>query len=250
MSAARRRLGLGGLTPRLVLAGGGFLLAAVPATVLAYAATHGWAPLRGLDQGTADRLHRWAVRSPGAVSAMQWVSTLLHPWALRCVAALVVAWLLVRRQVRLALWAAVAVLGAGVLDYLLKIVVHRARPALPEAVAMAPGYSFPSGHALSSIVVFGAALLIVLPLLHGAWRVVAWAGAVACVLLVGFSRVGLGVHFVSDVVAGWLIGLGWLAVTVAAFESWRRATGRPPHDVVDVLGEGVDPNGSRMAARR
>ena len=40
---------------------------------------------------------------------------------------------------------------------------------------------------------------------------------------------GLGVHFVSDVLAGWLIGLGWLAVTVAAFESWRRASGRP-HD--------------------
>jgi membrane-associated phospholipid phosphatase len=238
------------LTPRLALAAGGFLLAVVPVTVLAYAATHGWTPLQDLDQGTADRLHAWAVRSPGAVSFLQWVSTVLHPWALRVVAALAVAWLLFRRQLRLALWVTTAIVGAGVLDFTLKLVVHRARPVLPEAVASAPGYSFPSGHALASIVKLGVALLLVLPLLHGRRRVVAWAVAVGCVLLVGFARVALGVHFVSDVLAGWLIGLGWLAVTVAAFESWRRASGRRPHDAADVVSEGVDPAGSQIAAGR
>jgi undecaprenyl-diphosphatase len=184
------------------------------------------------------------------VTFLQDVSTVLHPWSLRAVAAIAVGWLLIRRQLRLALWVATAILGAGVLDFTLKEIVHRARPVLPGAVATAPGYSFPSGHALSSIVAAGVALLLVLPLVHGAWRVVVWTVAVACVLLVGFARVGLGVHFVSDVLAGWLIGLGWLAVTVAAFESWRRASGRRPHDAAEVVTEGVDPAGSQIAAGR
>jgi membrane-associated phospholipid phosphatase len=236
------------LSPRLALGAAGFLVAAVPASVLAYAATHGWPPLHHLDEDTAQRLHSWAVARPGAVGFLQGVSTVLHPWAVRGIAAGAAVWLVVRRQTRLALWVATAVVGAGVLDFVLKEVVRRARPVLPDAVASAPGYSFPSGHALTSIVAFGVALLLVLPLVHGAWRVVAWVVAVAGVLLVGFARVALGVHFVSDVVAGWLLGLGWLAVTAAAFESWRRATGRPPHEPSEVVTEGVDPAGSHVAA--
>ncbi len=236
--------------PRVLLGAAGFLVGSVPVTVLGYAATHGWAPLRELDQGTADRLHSWALRTPDAVSFLQSVSTVMHPWALRAVIAAAAVWLLVRRQGRLALWAVVSIAGAGVMDYSLKLVVQRARPVLPHAVATAPGYSFPSGHALSSVVAFGVALLLVLPLVHGIWRVVAWVVTVGCVLLVGFARVALGVHFVSDVLAGWLLGLGWLSVTVAVFESWRRAGGARPHKARDVLSEGVDPAGSNVAVER
>jgi undecaprenyl-diphosphatase len=236
------------LTPRLLVGAGGFLVAVVPVTVLGYAATHGWAPLHHLDEGTAQRLHTWAATRSGAVGFLQWVSTVLHPWSIRLVTAGVVAWLLVRRQPRLALWTATAIAGAGVLDFVLKEAVRRARPVLPDAVASAPGYSFPSGHALTSIVAAGVALLLLLPVVHGAWRILVWAVAAGCVLLVGFARVALGVHFVSDVVAGWLIGLGWLAVTAAAFESWRRATGRRPHEATEVVTEGLDPAGSQRAA--
>ena len=64
-------------------------------------------------------------------------------------------------------------------------------------------------------------------------------------VLVGFARVALGVHYVSDVVAGWLIGAGLIAATVVAFETWRRPQARP---ATQVLKEGVDPAGSRAAA--
>jgi undecaprenyl-diphosphatase len=248
-AAVRSSVDRARLSPRLALAAVGFGVAAVPTAVLAYAATHGWAPLRDLDQGTADHLHAWAVGQPGAVGALQVVSTALHPWAVRAVAAGAAGWLLLRRQTRLALWVGTAVIGAGVLDYVLKDVVRRVRPVLPDAVASAPGYSFPSGHALTSVVGFGVAVLLVLPLVHGAWRVVVWVVAVGGVLLVGFARVALGVHFVSDVVAGWLLGLGWLALTAAAFESWRRAAGRPAHAAAVVVTEGIDPRGSRAAVR-
>jgi undecaprenyl-diphosphatase len=154
--------------------------------------------------------------------------------------------LLVRGQRRLALWAGVTMVVAGLVGDGLKTVVARARPALPDPVATAPGYSFPSGHALNSFVFFGILLLLVLPLLPRGWRWVAWAVAVAGVLLVGFDRVALGVHYVSDVVGGWLLGAGLLALSVAAFQSWRRAEGRRKPDVLE---EGVDPAGSKAAVR-
>lgn len=239
------------LSPRLLLAGAGFLVAVVPVALLAYLTSHGWGPLHALDQGAADALHTWAVARPGVVRFLSEVSTVLHPQVLRVVAVATAGWLVLRGQRRLALWVVVTAVGSGVIDTVLKDVVRRARPALPDPVAAASGYSFPSGHALGTVVIFGMALLLVLPLLRRpAARVAAWVLAVGCVALVGFARVALGLHYVSDVVAGWLVGLGWLAVTVAAFESWRRSRGRRSRAPGDVLHEGVDPAGSRLAARR
>src|SRR5205823_14443517 len=84
----------------------------------------------------------------------------------------------------------------------------------------------PSGHALGSIVGCGVLLLVLLPLVRSAnGRRLCWAAAAAIVLAVGFARVGLGVHYVSDVLAGWVLGLGWLAATTAAFQAWRREAG-------------------------
>jgi undecaprenyl-diphosphatase len=57
---------------------------------------------------------------------------------------------------------------------------------------------------------------------------VAIAVAILIPLVVAFARVGLGVHYLSDVVAGGLLGLGWVVVTTAAFEAWRRDVGLPP----------------------
>jgi undecaprenyl-diphosphatase len=239
------------LSPRLLLAGAGFLVAVVPVGLLAYLISHGWGPLHALDQGAAEALHRWAVPRPGAVRFLSGMSIVLHPQVLRVAAVVAAGWLALRGQRRLALWVVVTAIGSGVIDTVLKDVVRRARPALPDPVAEASGYSFPSGHALGTVVIFGMTLLLVLPLLRRpAARAAAWVVAVGCVALVGFARVALGVHYVSDVLAGWLVGLGWLAVTVATFESWRRSRGRRSRTPGDVLHEGVDPAGSRLAAHR
>ena len=227
------------LTPRLILAVAGLVVASIPVTLLGYAATHGWGPLHTFDTDAARSLHTWAVGAPWAVGTMQAISTYLHPWVLRAVTAVMVGWLLWRRQRRLALWVAVTMIVAGILGDGLKTLVARARPHLPHPVATAPGASFPSGHALNSFVFFGIVVLLLLPVAHGVWRWVVWTAGIIAVLLVGFSRVGLGVHFVSDVVAGWLLGAGLLALTAAAFESWRRAQGRIPVHVVEV---GVEPD--------
>jgi membrane-associated phospholipid phosphatase len=228
------------LARRLMLAGAGFAAAAVPVTLLGYAATHGWAPLRSLDTGVADSLHGWALRTPGVVTFLDGVSTVFDPWVLRLGAVVGVAILVVRGRRLLALWIAVTIVGAGVLGLLLKELVRRARPDLADAVAVAPGYSFPSGHALNSLVAAGVVMLLVAPMVSRSWRYVVWGAGVALVVTVGFARVGLGVHYLSDVVAGWLVGLGWLVVAAVAFESWRRAGGMPAHDPSAVVEEGLD----------
>jgi undecaprenyl-diphosphatase len=240
MTAVTRRLG-----PRLLLAVGASTLAAIPVTVLAYASTHGWGPLQHLDNGTANRLHTWAAVHPVVVSFLQSVSTIFAPTVLRIASAGVIAFLLLRKQRRLAAWLATTMVAAGLLGYALKDLVERARPKLPDPVASAPGYSFPSGHALNSITFFLVVILLVTPLLSTRGRILSWLVGTSLVALVGFARVALGVHYVSDVLAGWLIGAGLVGATAAAFESWRRTRGEQPGPV---LTEGVDPDGSLAAA--
>jgi membrane-associated phospholipid phosphatase len=229
---------------RLLLASGAFMAAAVPVAVIAYAATHAWAPLHDLDSAVATNLNVWAVTEPGAVAFLKGVSDVLDPWTLRAAAVVAVVVLFARRQRRLALWAATTVLVGSLLGFTIKLVVSRSRPSLPDAVDEAIGYSFPSGHALNSFVIIGVLALLAVPLVARRWRPFVWAVAAAAVGLVGFARVGLGVHYVSDVVAGWLLGAGLIAATVVAFDTWRRPRSRR---AAEVLSEGVDPAGSQAA---
>jgi membrane-associated phospholipid phosphatase len=105
-------------------------------------------------------------------------------------------------------------------------------------IAHGTGDSFPSGHALGSIVCYGAILLVFLPAARGRWRTAFTTLIVAVVALIGISRILLGVHYLSDVVGAWAIGITWLGVTVFAFELTRQAAGQP---VTDPLTEGLEP---------
>lgn len=176
-------------------------------------------PVQDLDRTVADGLHGVALRHPGLVTALRAVSAVLSPNDFRvlgAVAALAVA----RSAPRLAVWVVVTLAGQGPLDALLKLVVGRPRPVFPVPVATAAGYAYPSGHAFGSFVGCGVLLAVLLPRLpRGAARAGAVGVAAAVVLLVGWSRVGLGVHWLTDVFAGWVAGAGWLAVMVAVSRS-------------------------------
>jgi undecaprenyl-diphosphatase len=136
--------------------------------------------------------------------------------------------LIYRGARRLAAWAITNLVVSGILDVVLKVLINRPRPALPSPIAHAPGGSFPSGHALTAVVGSATIVLILLPVLHGAWRVVAWVAATVVSVLSGVCRVALGVHYVSDVLAGWVLGAAIVLATVAAFETWRRDEGHRP----------------------
>lgn len=235
---ADRKLGL-----RLVLALGATLGLGVPVILLAFLVRARWSPLIRLDTSVAEGLNAFAVRHDWFVHALEVVSFVIGPFVLRPLVTLVALWLLVRRRrTRLAAWVLVAIWGSALLGVVLKEVVDRARPELVDPVSAAAGRSFPSGHALGGTVACGLLILVLGPLLPRVWRPVGWAAAGLAVVAVCFSRVGLGVHYLSDVIAGVLVGVAWLAVTSAVFEWWRREVGLPPAPATEAepeLDEGV-----------
>ena len=222
------RLGLGALVAVLV---------AVPFTLLMLLVESEWEPLEELDHEVADSLNSVARGNGSLVNALDAGAVIFEPFVFRAVVLGVAIWLWRRGAQRLAAWAVVTMAVGGILGVLLKVLVDRARPAFPEPVAHASGYSFPSGHALNSMLGVGVLLLVFLPVLRGTGRIIAFVAGAAVVLLTGFDRVALGVHYVSDVLAGWVVALAVLAGTATAFEVWRREQGRRPSEV----SEGVDP---------
>ncbi|WP_423142815.1 phosphatase PAP2 family protein [Parablastomonas sp. CN1-191] len=130
---------------------------------------------------------------------------LRHLFALGAIAALL--FLRLRRE---ALVLAGTIIGGWVLDSLAKHVVGRARPTIVPHLTEAAGTSFPSGHAFNSAVVYIAiALAFAAMSPRQSVRITLIASAIALTLLIGLSRVWLGVHWPSDVAAGWLGGAGW-----------------------------------------
>ncbi|GGW81607.1 hypothetical protein GCM10010503_68630 [Streptomyces lucensis JCM 4490] len=186
-----------------------------------------WRPLRRLDMSAAHRLHTYALGHREWTAVLHLLSDRVwDPVTLRAAVAVLTVWLLYRRAWRLAAWAAVTAVVSGAVGLLVKSVVERARPALHDPVAHAPGYSFPSGHAMTATTSFAVLMLVLAPLVPRAWRTACWGAAVFCVLGVGFTRVALGVHWFSDVLGGWLLGLTVVALTTWAFEAWRTDAGR------------------------
>ncbi|MCX5264786.1 phosphatase PAP2 family protein [Streptomyces sp. NBC_00199] len=231
--AADRRFGVRLLGAAVVAA-----VAAVPFALLLILVEGRWTPLRRVDVGAAERLHRTAVTHPAWTRTLRFLSDWVwDPAVLRTVVALLTVWLLYRRAWRLAAWSAVTAVAGGVIGLVVKTVVERARPSLEDPVAHAPGFSFPSGHAMTATTSFAVLLLVLLPLVPRAWRPLCWCFAVVSVLGVGFTRVALGVHWFSDVVGGWLLGLAVVALTAWAFEAWRADAGRVRTDVT----EGLEP---------
>lgn len=229
---------------RALLAAVALVLVAVPFALTLLLVQDGWAPLLRADEGARDSLHGYAVSHQGFVDAMQLISDSGSAWAWQVVLAVVVVWLLWRRLPRLALFVVITAAGSSVLNGIVKAAVNRLRPDLVDPVAREQGLSFPSGHAQAAIVGYAVLLLVFLPVLHGAWRRAAIAVAVVMVLAIGFSRVALGVHYVSDVVGGFVLGAAWVAAMAAAFNAMRVERGGRPVDVR----EGLEPEEApRMA---
>ncbi|MFE9192219.1 phosphatase PAP2 family protein [Micromonospora sp. NPDC007208] len=214
---------------RLTLAATAAFLVLVPFALLTLLVLGAWAPLHRLDTAVTDALHGYAQEHSAWVVLMRVWTEVFAPMPLRAVALLLVVWLLRRGARRLALWAATTMVVGGLIGPLLKLLVGRDRPELLDPVARAAGYSFPSGHALNATLAAGVLLLVLLPYARrGAARAALWVAAVLLTVVTGLSRVALGVHFTSDVVGGWLLGVAVVAATTAAFTSWRAHTGLRP----------------------
>ena len=183
------------------------LVLGVLAPLAALAALAHWA-IRGgplpLDVATMDAVHGWA--GPRMDTAILWVSHLGYSHGVVPFDMLLVIALLLRRHWREGAFALAALGGSLWLTGQLKVLFARVRPDLWEPLWRYSGYSFPSGHAAAT-----ASLTLVLALLawRTRWRAPVLGFMVPFTLLVGVSRPYMGVHYPSDVLAGWAFGCAW-----------------------------------------
>ena len=182
-------------------------------------------PLVHLDTWAANHLHDMVRHSRVVVDALQVITFTGKPPFLTLMCVVTAVFLLRRRRYHLVVFLLTSVIIGGLIDTWVKLAVGRERPSLDHPVATAFGKSFPSGHAMSSTIAYGALLLILLPLVAPARRRLVVIATAAWVLLIGFTRLALGVHYISDVLGGFALGAAWLALTTAAFEIWREERG-------------------------
>ncbi|CAN5268931.1 N/A [soil metagenome] len=183
-----------------------------------------WAPLLAADQRVVEGLHL-----RGWVPVSELVTQAGTTWFRLLVLAPVAVWAWRSGRARLGWYVVVAAALIGPVTSGLKVAVGRDRPELIDPMFFAQDLSHPSGHASGIATLVG--VLLVTGLRPRSPRSRRWwiAAAVATVALVGLTRVVLGVHFPSDVLAGWALGAGWVLVLAAAFDVLPR---RPVNDQV------------------
>jgi undecaprenyl-diphosphatase len=118
------------------------------------------------------------------------------------------------------------VAGSGLTVYLLKILIGRDRPGMGIAYYVEQSLSFPSGHAALSLALYGYATYVLLQVCgtqKTVWKFLSYAIVSLGVLLIGLSRLYLGVHFLTDILGGYLIGLLWLVIGIVLTEIvWKK----------------------------
>ncbi|MGX1804244.1 phosphatase PAP2 family protein [Nocardia sp. NPDC055321] len=203
-----------------VAVGIGFGALAVPARTR-------WEPMQRVDQQIVDRVVSVVAANDALRSGLEVLTRFGSSVTLVVLLALAAIWLAQRDQQRLAVYVILAATGSFILNVAVKAVVGRLRPEAENPVYTAGGWSFPSGHSMNSLVCYGILLLVFLPAMGAKTRRAVVAVVTLLVIAIGFSRIALGVHFATDVLAGWLLGSLWLASATAAFLRWRRDSGIP-----------------------
>ena len=168
----------------------------------------------------ASRLHEIASRSPIAVLLMRAITMSASFTFISLASGIAAAWLLWRRDLPLLAGWLAALGGGGVLYVALKIIFQRDRPSFPDPIIMESGASFPSGHSLGAAIVLTFAVFLLTRIeVKPCTRLACLTGLFIWFLAVGFSRVFLGVHFVSDVAAGYAVGMMWAVAATGVTES-------------------------------
>jgi diacylglycerol kinase (ATP) len=193
------------------------VLGALPFTVITILVFKDWPPLRRWDLSVAADAARYGAPHDGWVDFWQVIGAVILPWACRAVVVIVAAYLWRRRARLLTFWLLVTAGAELALVQLVKQIFERPRPA--QMLVQTDGWSYVSGHATAAFVMAGA-LGVVLPSVRGwrrRFRLLVTLPAIAVVLLASVDRVVLDVHYVSDVLGGWALGLAILTTTSVCF---------------------------------
>lgn len=169
--------------------------------------------------GVDERFARWLQQhsNPGIMQLMFFITSLASVPVVAALGFVSALWFSWRRQWRQLAVLIVALCGGKVASELLKILFARARPSVQDAYPLPATYSFPSGHAVDAVLLYG--LLTLFWLQSNPSNRTRHLGMIAIcllILLIGFSRLYLGVHFLSDVLGGFAFALAWLVISLAA----------------------------------
>lgn len=206
-------------------------LLVVLAVAAVWAAFAGYGPTRLDGPALGESIEN---RSPGLTAVAVAVTTIGNTASMAVLAALVGVFCWFRDRRADAVLAVVAMGTASLVFTTIKSVLDRPRPPVADRLVTVGNESLPSGHATMSTVVIGTIVVLAWGVLGATGRAVLVVLAATWVGAVGATRVYLGVHWFSDVVAGWLVGTAWLAVCVTVWSWWRarnlvvRASTGPP----------------------
>ncbi len=192
-------------------------LCAIVVALLGAAVRAGYGPLRELDVGVSEALYTGDDRS-AALTVLLEVLTAPGLAVVRYVAAVpMLIWLVRRHAWRTVLWVVVAAWAIRPLTSALKESFGRMRPPFEDGGARYDSLSFPSGQSSGVATLVTVGLLLTWPLLAPGARRMWTVLGMLLVLLVGLTRMWLGVHFLTDVLAGWALGMGWSLLTAVVF---------------------------------
>jgi len=178
-------------------------------------------PLTAVDREIAVWLHLHA--TPTLTEALKFISLLASLPVVTGIC-LIMALYFVRERSRYRLLALMLTIPIGMLmNGMLKYAFHRSRPVWDDPIVVIQSFSFPSGHAMAATLLYGfLAASVVRKVQSWRWRVLAVLAAGLLIVLIGFSRLYLGVHYLSDVLAGMAAGAAWLALCLIAVGTLRR----------------------------
>jgi membrane-associated phospholipid phosphatase len=175
------------------------------------------------DQRIATDLH--ASASPNETMAFKLITLLGFQGLWIVVAGLAIYLLYKRHFAQLTVWL-IGYLGGELLNAALKMVFNRPRPVFTDPLLTAANASFPSGHAMASLVVYGLlTFLILIRMRKTILRLAIILVAITLIVLIGISRIYLGVHYFSDVMGGYIVGSAWLIVCISALNFFERKNG-------------------------
>jgi undecaprenyl-diphosphatase len=220
MVASTMSTAQGSRTKRLARGALAMVLFVVPVTLLGFAVRQQFDPLIRFDNAVIRNATDFT-RENGFADVLLGLQSVSRPFLLYILASALALWAWVAKGLRSrALWAFVTMMVAWNIGLLVKVLVGRARPIVDDPISHSPGYSFPSGHAFNVAVVSTVVVFLLWPLLSSLGHRVSVVLAVVFSLVVGLDRLFLGVHFPSDVLAGYVLGVG------ITFSSWLGFIGR------------------------
>lgn len=193
------------------------LVSFIPFAIIIILTLSGWESLTKIDYQISQYIYGW--HSSNLDRTMTVITHLGDAITQTIITFITLITLFIFKKWRTALWYGLTVLaGALLLNGAIKEFYMRARPSQIEPLVKIGGYSFPSGHSMGSMIVYGGLLFLIIRLIRSNYLKTLISLVIATViLLVGFSRVYLAVHFPSDVIGGFSLGLSWLTLSIALF---------------------------------